>query len=60
MGYMSSAGMRVLLVATRKMANKGKMVVAGLQDEVMDVIKMAGFNNVLEIRKDQQDALLAF
>ena len=42
MPYMSSAGMRVLLVATRKMTNRGKMVVCGLQDEVMDIIKMAG------------------
>jgi anti-anti-sigma factor len=60
MAYMSSAGMRVLLIATRKIAGKGKMVVCGLQDEVLDIIKMAGFQNVVEIRPSQQEALLAF
>jgi anti-anti-sigma factor len=60
LGYMSSAGMRVFLIASKKLGGKGKMVVAGLQDEVLDIIKMAGFHTILEIRPSQQDALLAF
>jgi anti-anti-sigma factor len=60
LGYMSSAGMRVLLLITKKLGGKGKLVVCGLQDEVLDIIKMAGFHTILEIRPTQQDALLAF
>ena len=42
--YISSAGLRVVLVAGKKLrASKGKMVLVGLQDMVREVFEMSGF-----------------
>lgn len=59
--YLSSAGMRFLLSATKKVKSKsGKLVTASLQDGVMEVIKMAGFNNILDIASSKDEALTKF
>ena len=42
--YISSAGLRVVLLAGKKLrASKGKMVLVGLQDMVREVFEMSGF-----------------
>lgn len=42
--YISSAGLRVVLLAGKKLrASKGKMVLASLQDMVREVFDMSGF-----------------
>ncbi len=54
--YLSSAGMRLMLSVSKKLKNlEGKMVVCNLNEEVMDVIKMAGFNQVLEIYPSEEE-----
>lgn len=56
--YLSSAGMRVLLSATKKLkAQKGGMVLFGLTEDVMEVIKMAGFDKILRIVSSEKEAL---
>jgi len=59
--YLSSAGMRLLLASTKKIkAIEGKLVVCSLSDMVLDVIKMAGFNHILDIQPDEETALKQF
>lgn len=47
--YVSSAGLRVLLVAQKKMNRIGSMKLTGVCAEVMDVLEMTGFADILEI-----------
>ena len=47
--YISSAGLRVLLVACRTMTKQGKMVVRNANSDIMDVFTMTGFVNILTI-----------
>ena len=47
--YISSAGLRVLLGAQKKMKPIGSMKVKNVRDEVMDVFEMTGFADILTI-----------
>lgn len=49
--YISSAGLRVLLGAQKKMQKVGTMKIVGVCDEVMDVFVMTGFADILMIEK---------
>lgn len=59
--YLSSAGMRMLLSTTKKLKTlAGKLVVCSITTNVMDVLKMSGFDHVLELSKSEDDALKKF
>ena len=47
--YVSSAGLRVLLSAQKKMQEKGTMKLKNVCEEVMDVFEMTGFADILTI-----------
>ena len=47
--YISSAGLRVLLGAQKKMQKIGSMKVTGVCEAVMDVLEMTGFADILTI-----------
>ena len=47
--YISSAGLRVLLGAQKKMQKIGSMKVKNICEEVMDVFEMTGFADILVI-----------
>ena len=47
--YISSAGLRVLLSAQKKMQKIGTMKVVNVCDEVMEVFEMTGFADILTI-----------
>ena len=49
MEYISSAGLRVLLAAQKKMQKIGSMKVTGVCDDVMEVFEMTGFADILVI-----------
>ena len=49
MEYISSAGLRVLLSAQKKMQKFGTMKVVGVCQEVMEVFEMTGFADILVI-----------
>ena len=49
MEYISSAGLRVLLVAQKKMQKIGSMKLIGVCEAVMDVFEMTGFADILVI-----------
>ena len=46
---MSSAGLRVLLAAQKKMNKQGKMVVKNVNDVIMEVFEVTGFVDILTI-----------
>ena len=49
MEYISSAGLRVLLAAQKKMQKIGSMKVVQVREEVMEVFEMTGFADILTI-----------
>ena len=58
--YLSSAGMRLLLSATKKLhAKEGKIAFFGMEEDVLQIIKIAGFERILNIFDTKQKALQA-
>ena len=47
--YISSAGLRVLLGAQKRMQKAGSMKLKNVREEVMDVFEMTGFAEILVI-----------
>ena len=47
--YISSAGLRVLLSAEKKMKARGSMKVTSVCKEVMEIFEMTGFADILTI-----------
>ena len=47
--YISSAGLRVLLVTHKKLMGSGSMKLINVSNDVMDVFEITGFKNVLNI-----------
>ena len=47
--YISSAGLRVLLSAQKKMQRIGSMTVKNVCDSIMEVFEITGFADILEI-----------
>ena len=47
--YISSAGLRVLLGAQKKMQKIGSMKLIGVCEDVMEVLEMTGFADILTI-----------
>jgi anti-sigma B factor antagonist len=48
--YISSAGLRVLLTAQKKMNAQGYMELRNVSEAVMDVFEMTGFADILVIK----------
>ena len=47
--YISSAGLRVLLAAQKKMQKNGSLKVKNVCSDIMDVFEMTGFADILTI-----------
>lgn len=47
--YISSAGLRVLLMSQKTMTGKGSMKVIHVQDPIMEVLEVTGFSEILSI-----------
>lgn len=59
--YLSSAGMRMLLSTTKRLkALSGKLVICSVNINVMDVLKMSGFDHVLDLVQTEEEALRKF
>ena len=58
--YMSSAGLRVLMIAAKGCRKQGgKMVLAALQPTIQEVFKIGRFDKVLELYPTVRQALAA-
>ncbi len=56
--YISSAGLRVILVAGKKLrATQGQLVLCGLRDEVRGVFEMSGFLDLFAVTANAEEAL---
>lgn len=59
--YVNSAGLRMLLSIKKQVKSLGgKLVVCGLSTEVMEIMKICGFDHVLEISNNEEEALRQF
>jgi len=59
-GYVSSMGLRVLLVSARELrARKGRIAVSSLQPVVAEIFDIARFNHIVEIFPTVREALAA-
>lgn len=55
--YLSSAGLRVLLSTHKLMGRyQRRLVCASFTDEVLEIIKMAGFDRILSVATSLEDA----
>ena len=48
--YVSSAGLRVLLFAQKTMNDLGEMVICNVNDDIMEVLELTCFTDILNIR----------
>ena len=48
--YISSAGLRVLLSAQKKMNKQGQMTVEGANENLMEIFEVTGFVDILNIQ----------
>ena len=49
LGYISSAGLRVLLSAQKLMNKQGEMKVLHVNDTIMEIFEVTGFSDILTI-----------
>ena len=49
LAYLSSAGLRVILVAQKRMNKQGQMVVRHVNETIMEVFEVTGFVDILTI-----------
>ena len=47
--YLSSAGLRTLLSAAKLMDRQGKVVVKNVSNDVMEILKITGFDSLLTL-----------
>jgi anti-anti-sigma factor len=60
LAYISSAGLRVLLVLAKKVQQaKGKLALYGMTPNVREVFTVSGFDTIFSIAADPADALAA-
>jgi anti-anti-sigma factor len=57
--YISSAGLRVLLVAAKRLSNSGKLALAALNNQIRDVFDISGFSSIFDICGTQDEAVAA-
>ena len=56
--FVSSAGMRVILVAAKQLQTKrGKFILCAMKDNIHDVFRVSGFDKVMLIRNSRWSAL---
>ncbi len=61
LSYISSAGLRVILVAAKELQEStGKFAVCSLSDSVADVFRVSGFDIIVPTYATQPEALSAF
>ena len=58
LNFISSSGMRVLLMAAKKLhASQGKLVLCAMPDHIHEVFRISGFDQIIPIRDTRESAL---
>jgi anti-anti-sigma factor len=58
--YISSAGLRTLLVAAKRLTPRGgKLSLSAPKDLIREILDIAGFSSIIPIYRTQEDALAA-
>jgi anti-anti-sigma factor len=57
--YVSSAGLRILLMASQKLRGTGKLALSRLRENVLEVFEITGFTNIMEIHNDLESAKIS-
>ena len=58
--YISSAGMRVILLTAKSLQKSGvKFVLCSMDDSIREVVQISGFDKIIPIHSSQSDALTA-
>ena len=55
--YISSAGLRVLLIVAKKLKPSGVLALCGLHDHIREVFDLAGFSPLFPIHESEEAAL---
>ncbi len=50
--YICSAGLRMLLYAHKTMAKQGSMKIVGCNEDIMEIFRLTGFSDLLNIEQD--------
>jgi len=59
--YVSSAGLRILLTTAKQLkGNDGELRICGLNGDVQDAFKFAGFHMILTVKTTESEALEGF
>ncbi len=58
LSYISSAGLRVLLMIAKSLSGRGaKLVLCSLSDQIREVVEISGFDKIIPVRASRADAL---
>jgi anti-anti-sigma factor len=61
MDYISSSGLRILLMALKKTnAVKGKFALCSLQENIHEIFEISGFTSIFDIFPSREEALKTF
>lgn len=59
--YISSAGIRVVLSLSKQLeANEGKLVICCVSEDILEIIKLTGFDQVLKIYNSEIESISHF
>lgn len=61
MDYVSSSGLRILLMALKRITMaKGKFALCSLQDNIKEIFEISGFTNIFEIYGNEEEGRINF
>jgi len=61
MDYVSSSGLRILLMALKRITvAKGKFALCSLQENIKEIFEISGFTNIFEIYDNEEAGVKAF
>lgn len=59
LGYISSAGLRVILSFYKKINNKGgKLIIKGANQTIRETLEMTGFSNFIIVEQEERECTL--
>lgn len=57
LSFISSSGMRVLLIAAKRVRRGGKLVLCSMRDSIREIFSISGFDAIITVVKSRQEAL---